>query len=226
MVNAGAEVIVGVLENECSALNNRFFTFHVKQRPYIILKWAQSADRFIAANEDHRTLISNDYSNRLVHKWRSEESAILVGAKTALVDNPSLTTRLWKGANPVRLVVDKQNVLRPESYLLDNSTKTIVFTCNKKADTENTIYELVRGENLLSEMMDALYKRNITSVLVEGGSATLQSFIDAGLWDEARIITNQQLFLRNGVEAPTLSKGKLYAEQTLLNDTIQFWLNQ
>ena len=130
MQNAGVEVITGILEKECIDLNKRFFTFHQKFRPYIILKWAQTVNGKIGS-ADKRILISNEYSNRLVHKWRSEEAAILVGTNTALQDDPSLTTRLWKGKNPVRIVIDKELKLPPTLKVFNKEAKTIIYNFKK-----------------------------------------------------------------------------------------------
>lgn len=219
----GIEVTVGVLEKECQDLNKRFFTFHIKKRPYVILKWAQSADHFIATDKEQRTFISNEYSNRLVHKWRSEEASILVGTNTALLDNPSLTTRLWQGANPVRLVIDKNLTLPASSQLLDGSVKTIVFNYLQQEEKPNLVFQrLSKSEPLLPQLLQVLYQKNINNVLVEGGTKTLQGFIDEGLWDEARIITNQSLWLNGGVASPTLNSGTLSKTVAYLTDSIAF----
>src|SRR5690348_3772405 len=167
--NAGVEVITGVLEHECRDLNRRFFTFHQKQRPYIILKWAQSANGKIGSDGDERILISNNYSNRLVHKWRSEEAAILVGTNTVLKDNPSLTTRLWKGNNPVRIVIDKELKIPPSSKIFNEQAETLIFNLSKSSATKNIRFIKLDNENFLKELLDWLYKNNIQSVLVEGG---------------------------------------------------------
>ncbi|MET0242761.1 MAG: bifunctional diaminohydroxyphosphoribosylaminopyrimidine deaminase/5-amino-6-(5-phosphoribosylamino)uracil reductase RibD [Flavitalea sp.] len=231
---AGVEVLVGVLENKCLSLNKRFFTFHQQYRPYVILKWAQTADGFIGSN-DQRLLITNDFTNRLVHRWRSEEMAIMVGKNTALRDNPSLTTRLWFGNNPVRIVTDSNLQIPHNAHLMDGSVHTIVFNSlkdelkdniefikfevreepveiiavNDADDEQDLAVKLVEkygskaaGKELIMGMMEALYMRNITSVLVEGGATLLQSFIDAGCWDEARVITNTRLLAGSGVKAP------------------------
>ena len=231
---AGIHVTVGVLEKECCELNKRFFTFHKKQRPYIILKWAESSDGKIAplnppegGTLEHditkRLLISNDFTNRLVHKWRSEEAAILVGTNTALLDDPALTTRLWPGKNPVRLVIDKELKLPGSLKLLDGSDKTIVFTYLQKEDHEFLSYhQLDKDENMLTQILSALYQKQIQSVIVEGGSILLQSFIDEDMWDEARVISNSQLTIGNGLVAPVLKNDILLSEQKIKNDTISF----
>ena len=232
---AGIHVTVGVLEKECRELNKRFFTFHKKQRPYIILKWAESSDGKMAPPlhpprgatsetlTSERIFISNDFTNRLVHKWRSEEAAILVGTNTALLDDPALTTRLWPGKNPVRLVIDKELKLPGSLKLLDGSVKTIVFTYLQKEDHEFLSYhQLDKDENMLTQILSALYQKQIQSVIVEGGSILLQSFIDEDMWDEARVISNSQLTIGNGLVAPVLKNGILLSEQKIKNDTISF----
>lgn len=222
---AGINVEVGILEKECVELNKRFFTFHEKQRPYIILKWAQSGDGFIGATGSERILISNDLTNRLVHKWRSEEAAILVGTNTALQDDPSLTTRLWPGKNPVRLVIDKELKLPASLRLFDGSTKTIVFNYKKQADGNNLIYQqLNKDENILPQILSSLYQQQIQSVIVEGGSKLLQSFIDAGLWDEARVITNSEMLITKGTASPVLENKVLLKEEKQANDIISFYI--
>ena len=207
---AGVNVIVGILEKEALELNKRFFTFHTKQRPYIILKWAQSRDAKIANKDLSAVKISNDITNRLVHKWRSEEAAILVGTNTALYDNPSLTTRLWKGRNPVRLVIDLQLKLPISLHLFDGSVKTIVFNLVKyKEENGVMFYKLPSGEGIIPGLLNAMYLLKIQSVLVEGGAKLLQSFIDQNCWDEARVITNEQLMIDRGIEAPELKNNSL-----------------
>ena len=207
---AGVNVIVGILEKEALELNKRFFTFHIKQRPYIILKWAESRDAKIANKDLSAVKISNDITNRLVHKWRSEEAAILVGTNTALYDNPSLTTRLWKGKNPVRLVIDLQLKLPISLHLFDEAVKTIVFNQVKDEEANGVMfYKLPSGEGIIPGLFNAMYQLKIQSVLVEGGARLLQSFIDQHYWDEARVITNEQLMIDRGIEAPELKNNSL-----------------
>ncbi len=224
---AGIQVTVGVLENECLALNKRFFTFHNQQRPYIILKWAQSSDGKITGDGPSRTLISNEFSNRLVHKWRSEEAAILVGTNTALQDDPSLTTRLWPGQHPVRLVIDKELKLPSQLKLFDGNVETIVFSYLKKEDSRNLHYQLLnRQEDILTQLLSVLYEKKLQSVLVEGGTKLLQSFIDAGLWDEARVICNEQLAMGEGLNAPVLQNQVLLNEEKMNTDTISVFAKE
>ncbi len=224
---SGVQVIYGILEKECLELNKRFFTFHEKHRPYIILKWAESSDGKIAADANSRLLISNELTNRLVHKWRTEEAAILVGTNTALLDNPSLTARLWPGNNPVRLVIDAELKLPTNLKLFDGAVKTVVFNFHKNAETENLIYyQLAKSGNLLPQILEALYNMQIQSVMVEGGSKLLQSFIDEGLWDEAIVICNEGLIVGNGLNAPMLRNNKLFCEQKIYTDKISFYKRQ
>jgi diaminohydroxyphosphoribosylaminopyrimidine deaminase/5-amino-6-(5-phosphoribosylamino)uracil reductase len=221
---AGVNVAVGVLEKECFAFNKRFFTFHNLQRPYIILKWAQSSDGKIAGTGPSRSLISNEFTNRLVHKWRSEEAAILVGTNTALLDNPALTTRLWPGIDPVRLVIDKELKLPTTLKLFDGSVKTIVFNYKKQEDGEMlSYYKLNKDENTISQILPVLYHLKIQSLIVEGGTKLLQSFIDEGLWDEARIICNEQLTIGNGLSTPVLKNNTLLAEQKIESDVVSYY---
>ncbi|QDO95612.1 bifunctional diaminohydroxyphosphoribosylaminopyrimidine deaminase/5-amino-6-(5-phosphoribosylamino)uracil reductase RibD [Formosa sediminum] len=213
---AGCEVTVGVLEHECKQHHKRFFTFHNKKRPYIILKWAESADGFLSPktkNEQKPVWITNTYSRQLVHKWRAEEQAILVGANTVLQDNPSLTVRDWSGLHPTRIVIDTYNNLPKDSAIFNTSAKTIRLT---EAD-------LNTSEPLAKQICNTLYKQKITSVIIEGGSKTLQTFIDENLWDEARVFYGTNSFLE-GTKAP-LFKGQLISETKLLNDTLKYYIN-
>ena len=221
---AGVNVIVGILEKEALELNKRFFTFHTKQRPYIILKWAQSKDGKIAKEDFSAVKISNEITNRLVHKWRSEEAGILVGTNTALHDNPSLTNRLWEGNNPVRLVIDLQLKLPLSLLLFDGTVKTIVFN-RVKQEMQNGIvfHKLPDAENIIPDFLNALYQLNIQSVLVEGGAKLLQSFIDQNCWDEARTITNEALTIGDGINAPQLKNNVLKNTEIINDDLISFY---
>lgn len=205
---AGVQVETGLLETECRELNKRFFTYHEKQRPYVILKWAQTADGFIAppgkqGNNNERWLISNEYTNRLVHQWRSEEAAILVGTNTALLDDPMLTNRLWNGPSPVRLVIDRNLRLPGTLRLFNKEQRTIIFNDEKEGGDELlSFYRLDKNKKLVPQLMKALYELRLQSVLVEGGAATLQSFIEEGCWDEARVITATGIHKKEGLPAP------------------------
>ena len=221
---AGVEVVMSTLGKECIHFNKRFFTFHTKHRPYIILKWAQTADGFIASSNEDRLLISHKFTNRLVHKWRSEEAAILVGTNTALADNPQLNNRLWKGKWPVRLVLDKKLRLPHSLHLFDNTIRTVVLNDSLQKEEEQILhYKMEESESVASSVCRACYKLNIQSVLVEGGAQLLQAFIDGGLWDEARIITNQKLYIGKGLSAPHLQQHTLTQTEQINNDRIDYF---
>jgi diaminohydroxyphosphoribosylaminopyrimidine deaminase/5-amino-6-(5-phosphoribosylamino)uracil reductase len=225
--DAGINVITGILENECKELNKRFFTYHTAKRPYIILKWAQSKNHKIANADYSRVLISNAYSNRLVHKWRSEEAGIMVGTNTALYDDPALNTRQWKGPNPVRLVVDVNLRLPRSLKVFDKQQRTIVFNSLKHEEENNlTFYKISHASSLITEIISACYKLNIQSVLIEGGSKLAQSFVNENLWDEARIIENTQLIISDGLPAPVLSNQHLIHTQTVSTDVVSFYVNK
>jgi diaminohydroxyphosphoribosylaminopyrimidine deaminase/5-amino-6-(5-phosphoribosylamino)uracil reductase len=217
MRKAGIDVTVGVLEKKCRTLNRRFFTFHEKKRPYIILKWAQTLDGFIDTDRTeakHPTWITNDLSKRLVHKQRSEESAILIGTNTAEFDNPALTVREWTGNQPIRMVIDRIGRLNPNLQIFDHKAPTWVFTGIEKPDSENLKFiTLDFNENILPQILSKLYEKEILSLIVEGGSELLNSFLDMNLWDEAFVYTGNQFFGK-GVAAPHIS-GKTIAFRKL-----------
>jgi diaminohydroxyphosphoribosylaminopyrimidine deaminase/5-amino-6-(5-phosphoribosylamino)uracil reductase len=224
--NAGVEVTTGVLENECKELNKRFFTFHTQYRPYIILKWAQSNNGKIGGSDFKQINISNDFSNRLVHKWRSEEAAIMVGTNTAFHDNPSLTTRLWKGKDPMRMFLDMELRVPSTHRILDNSVRTIIFNKHKHSQAGNIeYYQITEDASIVHQIANALYQLQIQSVLIEGGTRLLQSFIDEGYWDEARIITNEKLMIDEGIHAPSLTNALKSDELRLLTDRVDFFTN-
>lgn len=222
LLAAGVQVSTGVLEAEAKALNRRFFTFHTQHRPYIILKWAQTADGRIARPDGSPLRISNDITNRLVHKWRSEETAILVGANTALYDNPQLTTRHWPGSNPLRLVVDPDLRLPAGLHLFDQQVRTVVFNTKAHREEGNLLYYQVTHEvDIVPQILHALYQLKVQSLLVEGGARLLQSFIDAGCWDEIRVITNETMAAGAGIAAPQLPPAQLRDTAHFLSDRIQ-----
>jgi diaminohydroxyphosphoribosylaminopyrimidine deaminase/5-amino-6-(5-phosphoribosylamino)uracil reductase len=208
MQNSGITVEVGVLEKECRELNRRFFTFHEQKRPYIILKWAQTLDGFIDTDRtetQHPTWITNALSKRLVHKQRSEESAILIGTNTAEYDNPALTVREWTGNQPIRMVIDRTGRLSSSLNIFDQKVPTWVFTESSQSDRENVKFiEIGFGKDILPQLLSELYQRDILSVVVEGGSILLNSFIQDGLWDEAYVYTGNQFFCK-GVKAPQIT---------------------
>lgn len=201
---AGIEVIEGILEEECRELNKRFITFHQHKRPYIILKWAQTANGFFAPSDNSQYWITNEECQMLNHKWRSEEQAILIGTLTALIDNPRLNVRLWKGNNPLRIVIDSDNRLPGNLNLFDNSQPTWVLNLSKEATKDKVSWKKINDKKLLlDELMQMLVKANIQSLIVEGGSNTIQNFINANLWDEARVFTGTKI-LPHGIACPQL----------------------
>ncbi len=202
--DAGIKVTVGVLEKECLRLNRRFITFNVSKRPYITLKWAESSDGFIdlERTSGHPYSLSNPLTQMLVHKKRAENKSILVGRSTAQLDNPSLTIRSWSGNHPIRLVIDRYLSLPPHLKLFDKEVPTWIFTEKECASSSNREYiQLDFQHDILPQILEILYKRNIQSLLVEGGRILLQSFLDAGLWDEI-FIEKAPALLRSGVKAP------------------------
>ncbi|MEO8720306.1 MAG: bifunctional diaminohydroxyphosphoribosylaminopyrimidine deaminase/5-amino-6-(5-phosphoribosylamino)uracil reductase RibD [Ginsengibacter sp.] len=221
--SAGIEVVTGILETECKELNKRFFTFHQKQRPFVILKWAQSADGKIGSAGNERILISNDYSNCLVHKWRSEEAAVLVGTNTVLKDNPSLTTRFWEGKNPLRIIIDKKLKVPSTWNIFNDAAKTIVFNSMKDSLQSNIQFIKIKTKDLLKEMLYSIYENNIQSILVEGGAKMLQSLIDADLWDEARVITNEKMIIGNGINAPKMKNFSSTNWENYFGDIIHYY---
>ena len=224
---AGIDVQYGILEKECNQLNRRFITFHTQHRPYIILKWAETANKKIAGNGPDRLYISGEQTNRLVHKWRSEEASILIGTNTALLDNPELTTRNWEGPSPVRLVVDMDLKLPAALKIFNDKQKTIVFNALKHEENDNlNFYRVTKDVNLIHQIVNALYQMKIQSVIVEGGARLLQSFIDEGVWDEARVIKNEKLIIENGLAAPELPLSPVREEKTMLNDSINTYFKE
>jgi diaminohydroxyphosphoribosylaminopyrimidine deaminase / 5-amino-6-(5-phosphoribosylamino)uracil reductase len=226
LISAGVEVVLNIQEKEGKELNKRFFTLHQLQRPYIILKWAQTAGGKIGSGTNERLLISNEITNRLVHKWRSEESAILVGTNTALADDPSLNVRSWKGNDPVRMVIDKDLRLATTLKIFHGNQKTIVFNTIKQEEQGNLLYvKLSAKDNFIHQLLLSCHRLNIQSILVEGGFALLQSFINAGIWDEARIITNTSLAIKSGLAAPILANCLEEKKEFIRTDTITYFAN-
>lgn len=216
---AGIKVTVGVLSQECRELNKRFFTFHEKKRPYIILKWAQTLDGFLDINRTEEnygqpTWITNELAKRIVHKQRSDEAAILIGTNTAQKDDPSLTVREWSGNQPYRIVIDRTNRLQPYLRLFDGTAPTLVFSAEKHEQRPLiTNITIDFSTNILPQILDYLYQNDIQSVIAEGGNQLLTSFINDELWDEAHIYTGNQLF-GQGIPAPHIS-GQITASEVL-----------
>lgn len=221
----GIEVIENILEEECRKLNKRFFTFHEKRRPYVILKWAQTSDGYLDKNreigEKGVNWISSPESKVLVHKWRSEEQSILVGRNTIMNDNPSLTVREISGKNPTRIVIDSQLQLSKDVNIFSKDAPTLVFN-RLKNDKIDGVEWIKISETSTKHILDELFKRNIQSVLVEGGSRTLQYFIIDNVWDEARVIVGDVKF-GDGIKAPVMNKVPSRAHQFSNHDTIYYY---
>ena len=203
--NAGCEVIVGVLEKECKAHHKRFFTFQTKKRPFIILKWAQTLDAYVAPKNraiQAPVWITNEASRQLVHKWRSEEQAILVGTTTVLDDNPRLDVRYWKGEDPVRIIIDKELKIPANLKVYDGSVKTIFINESSTSVKGAIFFEKINfSKPIAIQICEVLFKHKIQSLIVEGGTKTIQTFIDENLWDEARVFSGEVHF-NDGVNAP------------------------
>lgn len=222
MNDAGLNVNVGVLENECIASHKRFFTFHQKLRPYIILKWAESKDGFIAPVDQDKGKpywISTAESKKLVHRWRTEEQAILIGTNTAEMDNPKLTARLANGNQPLRIVLDKNLRLSKDLALFDKSVPTLVYTeKSPQSIADDIIYTTIDFNHLHRSLLVDLYTRNIQSIIIEGGKQTLQSFIDLELWDEARVFISPNKLVQ-GIKAPLIT-GSQSKSQSISDDNL------
>ncbi len=216
---AGISIETGLLEEEGKELNKRFFTSQILHRPYIILKWAATADGFIARKNYDSKWISNDFSRKLVHKWRAEEDAILVGKNTALHDNPSLNVRDWVGKNPLRVVIDRELKLKKDLNLFDQKISTVCYNLNKDEALDNLSYVELEKASFFHEMLADLHARKVQSIIVEGGASTLQQFIDAGLWDEARVFQSTNCF-GDGIRAPQLIDATFDGKEDLLGDTL------
>jgi len=253
---AGCKVTVGVLEDACKEHHKRFFTVQNKKRPYIILKWAETKDGFISPNRYYEkgtnevistskkrlsqqlnllrndakpVWISNTFSQQLVHKWRSEEHAILVGTNTVIADNPKLNVRSWTGNNPVRVVLDRSLRIPKDAAIFDGSVPTLVFVENrgekKESRQKNIIFEAIDfSKNVAKQIVAMLFKHEIQSVIIEGGTQTLQTFIDENLWDEARVFTGNVMF-KSGVEAPILPQKKEKEIMYIQKDVLKTYKN-
>jgi diaminohydroxyphosphoribosylaminopyrimidine deaminase/5-amino-6-(5-phosphoribosylamino)uracil reductase len=226
---AGIAVTTGICRDSCIDLNRRFFTYHLLKRPYILLKWAQSADGFIdilreKSDPARPNWISNELSRKLVHKWRTEEQAILVGTHTALLDNPRLNVREWPGNNPLRIVLDRTLRLPATLHLFDNRIATLIINEIRDESSGLCRYRKIPfTRNLLPSLMNLLHKQGIQSMIVEGGKKLLESFISSGLWDEARIFTGQRAF-GSGIKAPEIDDQ--HKQQTLIeNDLLTVFYN-
>ncbi|TYA71483.1 bifunctional diaminohydroxyphosphoribosylaminopyrimidine deaminase/5-amino-6-(5-phosphoribosylamino)uracil reductase RibD [Seonamhaeicola marinus] len=242
--DAGVNVVVGVLEKECKEHHKRFFTFHNKKRPYIILKWAETNNGFIAPeskNEQKPVWISNTYSRQLTHKWRTEEQAILVGTNTVLQDNPTLTARDWTGQNPIRVVIDKDLKLNKNLNIFNDKAETLIIhgknnSLSNGNETQKgwSIHPPIGYENVIlseidfskknaiaQQICEVLFRQNINSIIIEGGQKTLQTFINEDLWDEARVFTGDVMF-KEGTKAPKFNGQQIF-EETIGSDTLKIY---
>jgi diaminohydroxyphosphoribosylaminopyrimidine deaminase / 5-amino-6-(5-phosphoribosylamino)uracil reductase len=224
LMAAGVKVEVGILEKESRALNKHFFTFQEKKRPYIILKWAQTNDGFIAAENGTEIKISNEYTNKLLHKLRAETPAILVGRNTVQKDNPSLTTRLWKGKNPVRIIIDPNLELENSFNVFNDEATSIIINKQKNENVGNVIfYKIVEESSVVEGIISCLYQQQLNAVIIEGGAKTIQYFIDANLWDEAIVITNTTMKIETGISSPKLKGDILLHTENIFKDRIDFY---
>jgi len=221
---ADIEVRYGILKQEGEYINRRFLHFHNFKKPYIILKWAESKDGYFAPNELIQKWITSEESKTLTHKWRTEEMAILVGRKTVQIDNPRLTARLWKGRHPLRLFIDRNLEISSMAHIYNNEASTWVFNSKKNESSDHLKFiKLDFTKEILSQIISELYRQEIQSLIVEGGVQTIESFISADLWDEARIISGSEKW-EDGRKAPQIN-GKLLSEDNIASDTLKVILN-
>lgn len=218
------EVIENICQNEAVELNKRFFTFHQEKRPYIILKWAQSADGFLGQINE-RTKITDTATDIMAHKWRSEEAAIMIGKNTALIDDPSLTNKLWRGKNPVRIITDSDLEIPHANKIFNEEASTIILNALLTKTEGTNKWIKIEGVKLApGNILQALWEEKIQSVFIEGGATLLNSFIDSGLWNECRVITNTKLNLGNGIEAPIMLHSQKIREEKIGMDRIEYFL--
>lgn len=223
--NAGIQTETNILKDEGERLNARFFTFMQKNRPYIVLKLAETTDGFIARKDYSSKWISGNLSRQLVHKWRTEEDAIMVGTNTAKYDNPTLNVRDWSGINPTRIVLDRNLSLMPNLNIFDQSQSTLCYNQLKSDVHGKTIFiKLNQDDAWLPQILTDLYNRKIQSVLVEGGSALLNSFIENNYWDEIRRFKATDIYFKEGIPAPVLKYSVEYSEK-IQNDQLEVFLN-
>lgn len=221
----GVEVTEQVLVEECDFLNRSFITFYTQQRPYIILKWAQSSDGYFAPEGGKQQWLTNEYSKMLTHKWRTEEDAILVGTNTALIDNPQLNSRHWSGHNPVRLLIDMNLRVPPTANIFNDEALTIVYNAVKEGFEMGTAFvKLSNKVNVPAQIAADLHRRKVLSVIIEGGADTINRFIAANLWDEARVFI-APVQIGNGITAPKVG-GRVYEKMKLADDSLSIILNQ
>ncbi|MCC5929326.1 MAG: bifunctional diaminohydroxyphosphoribosylaminopyrimidine deaminase/5-amino-6-(5-phosphoribosylamino)uracil reductase RibD [Cyclobacteriaceae bacterium] len=224
LLNAGIEVDSGILKEEGLHLNRRFFGFHKNKRPYIILKWAQTADHYIARENGDSKWISCELSRTLVHKWRAEEDAVMVGKQTALHDDPALNVRMWKGKDPLRLVIDRHLSLPAHLKVFDRSQPTVLYNTVRESEEESLTYVKCRNDNFFQDIWDDLYKRKILSVMVEGGTMVLNNLIAIGMWDEARVFQSNLSFGK-GIAAPRLVSARQLSREPIGDDLLMIYQN-
>lgn len=224
--NAGIEVISGVLEEECKYFNRRFFTRILQQRPYIILKWAETANGYFATNDGHQKWISGALAKRMAHQWRTEEDAILIGKQTAIIDNPQLTAREWPGKNPTRLVIDKNLEVPQNNHIFNDEAKTIIFNEIKTDVIGNVHYIQMEDMHfyLAQKIAFQLYLMDTQSVIVEGGANILKQFLAANIWDEARIFSSQGSW-NDGIPSPVIN-GLLQEQIQFGSDQLSIYINR
>jgi diaminohydroxyphosphoribosylaminopyrimidine deaminase/5-amino-6-(5-phosphoribosylamino)uracil reductase len=223
---AGIAVVENVLQQEALDLNKRFFTFHTKKRPWILLKWAQTNDGYLAGADNKRLLISHAHTNRFTHQFRASEAAIVVGFNTVIKDNPALTSRYGYHPHPTRIVIDPRLQIPLDAAIFNNNAKVIVVNELEEKENQHIHFaQYEKGADVLSFLMNLLYQKKLLSVMVEGGAHTLQSFIDAGLWDEALLVTNTTMVQENGLKAPQLPTSPQIMEQLIETDLIRMYKN-
>lgn len=222
--SAGIEVLEGVLKEESEELNIRFNTFHRRRRPYVILKWAETSDGFMARENYDSKWISSRYSRQMVHKWRAEEDAILVGFNTAKYDNPKLSVRDWSGQNPLRIVVDWEKQLPSSLHLFDGEIPTVVYNSQEDREKEGVAWVKLERHFPGEDFFANLYNRGIQSLIVEGGAATLRQFISSDNWDEARIFIGEETF-GAGVKAPQLRRN-ISKQHRVMGDILNIYFNR
>ncbi|PWS33500.1 bifunctional diaminohydroxyphosphoribosylaminopyrimidine deaminase/5-amino-6-(5-phosphoribosylamino)uracil reductase RibD [Pedobacter paludis] len=223
--NAGIEVESGILDDECKYFNRRFFTRIQKQRPFIILKWAETANGYFATTDGHQKWISGALAKRLAHQWRTEEDAILIGKQTAIMDNPQLTSREWPGKNPVRLVIDKNLQVPQGNHIFNTEAKTIIFN-EVKTDVIGNIHYIQMEDMhfyLAQKIAFQLYLMDIQSVIIEGGANILNQFLDGNLWDEARVFTASNSW-ESGLRSPIIN-GHLQEHIQVGSDKFSIYIN-
>lgn len=225
LAKGGVKTKTGMMEKEAKTINRRFFTAINLHRPYIILKWAQTRDGFIAKENYDSKWISNELSRRMVHKWRAEEDGILVGTNTVLYDNPQLNVRLWSGKDPIRIIIDRNLRLKQELHVFDQKRLTLVYNCMKDEKLNNLVFIKIERKNFLHQLFADLHDRSIQSVIIEGGSTLLNQIIELGLWDEARVFKSERLF-HKGIAAPKLQHFDIIDETNLMQDKLALLKNK